>query len=723
MKIRVLCGVLLMCISLNLIAADYYVAKTGDDSNPGTLEQPFLTISKAASIMLAGDVCYIKEGTYYEILNPANSGSQGNPITFTSFEQDKVILDATKVIDGWSVHSGDIYKADVELSLGDEYNVLFCNDSVLDIARWPNNTDDDRFSFDGHEATGGSGSHITANGLPSIDFTGGYVCYLGAHSGMSWTREITSSSSSQFSFSAVDITKWPFNPHNPTVYRNDNRGRFYLFGVLDALDYPGEWFYDKQSQTVYCMFPEKANPQDITVKATAREYTMKLNKDYIVVDGINCFGGVVEVQGNNCVIKNGVFQNCLQSLDELDNTDAQIGNAAIKLEGSDITVENNLIEFGSGNGISMLTAWKGSKNYTIHNNVIRHFNTIGVHANPVRSNCEGTVITNNTIYSCGRDGIYTSGSNATVAYNDLFDCMKINNDGGVFYTVGNANLKNSVIHHNWFHDSYGPEYADGRAAGIYLDNNSKGYDVHHNVVWNVTWNGLMINWNNTDINFYNNTIWQAGNAMGRWANGYDMDRIRVYSNYSDTSSDGSDWIGTDIGVNIINANQPFVSAQDTNFVPSAGSYLIDAGVELAGFTDGFNGSSPDVGAYEFDQDRWVAGADWANDVVVRDEEDDDNDDTDIGILDINSGVGKLDIFPNPTTKNFTVLVDEAIHEELIVGVYSLSGELIYQKEVHHGAVLANKGIQFTDIELPFGLYVVRVETDAKTYTGKLVVKQ
>ena len=44
---------------LSLNAKDYYVSKDGDDANPGTFEKPFLTIQKAADVMIVGDVCYI----------------------------------------------------------------------------------------------------------------------------------------------------------------------------------------------------------------------------------------------------------------------------------------------------------------------------------------------------------------------------------------------------------------------------------------------------------------------------------------------------------------------------------------------------------------------------------------------------------------------------------------------------------------------------------------
>ena len=41
----------------------YYVAKDGQDTHPGTLEQPFRTLNKAARVAQAGDTCSIREGT------------------------------------------------------------------------------------------------------------------------------------------------------------------------------------------------------------------------------------------------------------------------------------------------------------------------------------------------------------------------------------------------------------------------------------------------------------------------------------------------------------------------------------------------------------------------------------------------------------------------------------------------------------------------------------
>src|SRR3990172_2296655 len=75
----------------------YYVAKNGSDLNPGTEEEPWLTIQKAADTMVAGDTVYVKEGTYIEDITVANSGRPGGLITFKAYESDRVVIDLSGV--------------------------------------------------------------------------------------------------------------------------------------------------------------------------------------------------------------------------------------------------------------------------------------------------------------------------------------------------------------------------------------------------------------------------------------------------------------------------------------------------------------------------------------------------------------------------------------------------------------------------------------------------
>ncbi|WP_162555833.1 right-handed parallel beta-helix repeat-containing protein [Reichenbachiella versicolor] len=603
---KMIWSIMICSLSLNILEAkDIYVAKNGKDSNTGTEASPYLTISKAAQVAVAGDIVYVKEGVYRETVSPSKAGTAGNPITFKAYGDDEVTISATEELSGWTQHSGDIYKASVTMNRGLR-NMIYFDGKAMDLARWPNNTDDNRHTIDAHpDVTGGSASTINTSGVPNVDWDGGLVWYLGAHSGASWTRELTSVTSSKVSFTAVDITKWPFKPHNPTVFRNHNYGRFYLLNAMGALDYEREWYY--KNGTVYFQAPGNANPSTGLVEYAAREYTINITKDYIEFDGISAFGGEVMIGGQYAVIKNGRFKHCLETVDLLTNKSAQISNGSITVRSKHATIENNIIEYGSSNGIMA----RNTSNYvTIKNNIIRHFNTIGNHSSLIRSTSRNAKVLNNTCYSTGRDGMYINSYDCEVAYNDVYEVMKINNDGGLFYVVGNDDSRNTEVHHNWFHDSFGPEYADGRAAGIYLDNDSKGYTVHHNVVWNITWTGIQTNWDVWDNNIYNNSIWNVSDAMGAWLpkrSGYQttIQRTKIYNNYASKE----EWLGTDEKNNIISAESPFQSIEDHDFMPRAGaSNIIDKGLVIPGITDNVTDGKPDIGAYEFGGESWAPGA-------------------------------------------------------------------------------------------------------------------
>ena len=82
-----------------IFTADYYVSNFGSMFNPGTFDSPFLKIQQAADIMEAGDICYIRQGTYHENVTLDNQdGSALSPIVFTSYNNERVVLDGTILI-------------------------------------------------------------------------------------------------------------------------------------------------------------------------------------------------------------------------------------------------------------------------------------------------------------------------------------------------------------------------------------------------------------------------------------------------------------------------------------------------------------------------------------------------------------------------------------------------------------------------------------------------
>lgn len=83
-------------------ATTYYVATNGNDSNPGTLNQPFATLNHAASKAEAGDTVQVREGTYYvrQTVWLGGKGNESAPIVFESYPGETAILDGKNLPNG-----------------------------------------------------------------------------------------------------------------------------------------------------------------------------------------------------------------------------------------------------------------------------------------------------------------------------------------------------------------------------------------------------------------------------------------------------------------------------------------------------------------------------------------------------------------------------------------------------------------------------------------------
>lgn len=100
---------------------NYHVKKTGSNFNPGTEEQPFLTISKAAYIAKPGDVVIVHEGIYREWVNPKSGGTSAQRIIYQAAEGEKVIITGAEVITEWE-KDGDIWKTIVDNKIFGDFN-------------------------------------------------------------------------------------------------------------------------------------------------------------------------------------------------------------------------------------------------------------------------------------------------------------------------------------------------------------------------------------------------------------------------------------------------------------------------------------------------------------------------------------------------------------------------------------------------------------------------
>lgn len=105
------------------MAFEYHVAKNGSDYAQGTIENPFLTINKAASVAVAGDTIIVHEGVYREWVKPKNAGiSEYRRITYKAAEGEKVVIKGSERIQEWEQVERTVWKAVLPNDFFGDYN-------------------------------------------------------------------------------------------------------------------------------------------------------------------------------------------------------------------------------------------------------------------------------------------------------------------------------------------------------------------------------------------------------------------------------------------------------------------------------------------------------------------------------------------------------------------------------------------------------------------------
>lgn len=621
---------ILTLLAIPLFAKTIYVSKTGNNSNSGTEAQPYLTISKAAQVAVAGDVVIISEGTYEELLAPANNGTPANPIVFKGKAGDKVIITAMEAINNWTLDQGNIYKANVSWDLGQD-NMALHNDILMDLARWPNNISGNLFERDylpgcnkgnagGNETTmnyNGSEGNGHGTTIPHAGKweNGGSLHFYGGAGFLAWTQWVTTSTSNKINFNLQRGQNWILLRHHPGYTGHGiKKGEFFLQGIKEALDYKNEWFYNKDTQTLFVQVEDGQAPAPNTLRFRRRTQTINLNKNFIHVENLAVFGGAIDITGtDNKLYKVSSFYGN-HTLNVINGFDS--GRQSVLMRGKRNVLDQCEIGWGGGNGVYD----KGEDNQLL-NSFVHDFNYLGNYDCVLNTRgAKRGKYRNNTLTRAGKDVIQAYVDGGEYAFNDISNSMQVADDGGLLYTT-NARTQKSSIHHNTFHDSRARQ-GRFKATGIYLDNDSKNWDVHHNIVWNTDWTNIQINWNGTNLNIFNNTFVKGSATMGAWHKaGTAFNNVKVWNNLTDKEAvdqqgnqeSESTWEPQADKQNNLVSRESFLNYTNNNFQLKAGAQAINHGrfinINGTNYTENSVGN-PDAGAYEYGTAAFTTGIDW-----------------------------------------------------------------------------------------------------------------
>ena len=110
---------LLLASLTALHAAEFHVATNGSDTNPGTTDRPFKTISAGAASLKAGDTLSIGPGVYRETIRVMSSGTAELPILIAAEKQGTVTISGSVPVTGWQ------RSADSKIFIHDGWNKYF----------------------------------------------------------------------------------------------------------------------------------------------------------------------------------------------------------------------------------------------------------------------------------------------------------------------------------------------------------------------------------------------------------------------------------------------------------------------------------------------------------------------------------------------------------------------------------------------------------------------
>lgn len=583
--------ILAMLIVQAGFGATYHVATSGLDEAAGTQAAPFQTIQRAASIMRPGDTCIVAAGVYRETIRPANPGAPEAPITIRAEEGADVIVNGTEPVSHWTEVEAGLWRAAIDGPV----DQLFVEGRMMPLACWPNTC------FEPLErawATAGPSSEagrIFDGQIPAISVDGAMIHALPGEHWVSWTRPVTGFDGE------THVLSFTCDWSQEHAYKVQKGTRYFLYGTRALLDAAGEWAVDPDGNGVLLRTPDGQDPNTTRVEIKRRRLAFDLaGLDHVRIEGFRIFAATMDMSGaESCTVHDCHIRYASEFL-------ACDGWSVPKDSGIIIGGRNNVLErcslvYSAGNGVTLL-----GENNRVENCVVQRANYRGTDCGAVWMEGTGNILRRCTLFDTGRSVLlHRVLKNGRIEYNNMYNAGRLTTDLGITYCF-QTDGAGTVIAHNWVHHNL----AARCGVGIYIDNGSSNFLIHHNVSWANGDSGIRLNTPSHNNLVVNNTVLDNGNSLNLWGpdNNRDQAGCRIVNNLfnnevviGDGAEATSNYTGSDVSV---------ISVDGEDFRLLDGSPLIDAGTRIDGITDGYAGKSPDIGAYEAETAIWKAGHDW-----------------------------------------------------------------------------------------------------------------
>lgn len=534
-----LLSIILILYSLAADATTYYVnSLIGNDSNPGTISQPWRTSTKVNSFTFAsGDqVLFAYNGTYDAVtVNRSNIsfGAIGTgTLPLITAEQTLTFTSAGNGLFEATVNTTDTALAMVTL-----------NGLPQAIGRYPNE-EAPNGGYLVFESFNGTYS-ITDNQLNNtINWKGAEVVIRKNF----WTAErhwVAEHNGSTIVYNIGNFGK-NGNYNNPQISVPTTGNGYFFQNDLRTLDKLGEWYFNKTTKKLY-MFFGGAAVSSYVVKVATKRVLLNINTfNNITVRGLRFAYSTASAiycrETSNIRIASCSFEN--------------IGEKAV--QGFNVT--NGSIDSCNANWC-LLSGFQWYSNGTRTNVSVRNsiVTNVGVYVGlgPVwdasdqigiyASANSGVYVARNYVQRTGRDCIKFQGSNVYIDSNSIWKGDSVLHDQGMIYTwAGGTDAAPGQVYTQRFirYNIVGPGVGNAwgckssglKSTGVYLDGRTMNVEVAHNVIFGQVKNGFHTN-NGWNIYVHDNIFYNCDRSISlfEWSWG-SLKNIRITNNQVYSSS-------------------------------------------------------------------------------------------------------------------------------------------------------------------------------------------
>lgn len=457
-----------------------YVSPSGSDHHPGTAEKPMATLEyawkKASRQAGRRSITIYCEGTNYLsapiLITNETSGTPEHPIRFSSYPGQKAVISGSRILRNlrWKEYKNGIMQTKVEEELIPDQ--LFVNGKKQISARYPNFDPDIRI-FNGYAADACSPERVRNWNNPA----GGY---LHAMHSREWGGY-------QYSIEGKDakgelILKGGFQNNRQMGMHHTYR---MVENIFEELDAEGEWYFDKETHTLYFYPPRELDLQTalfevpqaenlfilkgktgspvrhvsvdhLELTQTLRTF-MKTNEPLLRSDWKIYRGGALIIENaekcsvNGCYLHdiggNAIFfSNYNRNHRVSQNHITRIGASAVCFVGSPDAVRSPLFEYGKSQTWEQMDKGTGPltpdypSDCLVDDNLIHSIGETEKQGAGIQLSMSARItIHNNSIYDLPRAGINVSEGTwggHLIEGNDVFDTVLETGDHGSFNSWG-----------------------------------------------------------------------------------------------------------------------------------------------------------------------------------------------------------------------------------------------------------------------------------------------